>query len=149
MKSLPLGSIASNLESPRAVYIICLSLLSDLAPAIAEKHKTKAILQAAQGSTDLSLIQRYQLGRAVDALIRDLNRHVPPLTYFGYQITDKTNLGVWVDLGALHAAEQAGVLTQVIGLPWRDIKSLYVLDVGGAGLTLYRRRDKKVIWSVA
>lgn len=143
---LPLGSIATNLSSPQQVFTICLAVLAGLNATLAARHSIKTICAVVQSGVDLSLLQRYQLGRANAALLTDLNRHAPPLTYVGYHPTDRTHLGVWIDLEALHAAERDGRLTQVSGGTWAGSQSTYVLDMS-SGLTLYRRRGKVPIWS--
>ena len=146
MKTLPLGAIATNL-TPRQLFGVCLALLSDIAPKVAEKQKIKPITKAIESLEPLSLIKQYQLDRAISSIIADLNKHVPIFSYLGYRANEKTQLGVWIDLDELHRAENAGQLTQVSGNNWRNIKSNYILDMSGATVTLYRRRGKKTIWS--
>lgn len=148
MSSLPLGSIATNLTSDRKVLIVALSVLASLNPDLAAKHRDKRVVIKAEGEEDLSVMERYQLGRVVKSLISDLNHHVPPFSYCGYQPNDPAHLGVWVDLGALHEAEVKGRLTQVVGASWRGVKTPYILALTDGALTLYRRRDRAVIWSV-
>ncbi len=145
-KTLPIGSIATDLSSPQQLFTVCLALLSGLNDIMAARHRDKPICAAVQGNADLNLVQRYQLSRANSALLTDLNRFCPALTYCGYHATDKTHLGVWIDLEALHAAERDGSLTQVSGGSWPG-HSAYVLDMT-KGLTLYRRRGKQAIWSM-
>ncbi len=146
-KTLPLGSIATNLSTPQQVFTVCLALLSDLNATLAARHRAKGICAVIQSGADLNLVQRYQLSRANSALLSDLNRFVPALTKLGWHRTDLCHLGVWIDLEALHAAERDGRLTQVSGGSWPG-HSTFVLDMG-AGLTLYRRRGKVPIWSTS
>lgn len=148
-KTLSLGSVATNLSSPRQTFVVCLALLSDINPNLAAKHRAKAICKMVDSGADLSLVERYQLSRAVSALLHDLNRHAPPLTYVGYQANDPSHLGVWIDLDALHQAEVAGTLVQVVGGSWAGSRSTFVLDMSDKGLTLYRRRGKVAIWSMS
>lgn len=146
MKTLSLGSYAANLESPSQVFTVCLAILTDVSPGAAAKHASKSIAGAVSAGECLSLVQRYQLNRAIASIMRDLNRFVAPYTYFGYRINDLTQLGVWIDLDALHEGERAGDLTQVLGNDWSGSRSAFVLDMSKAGLTLYRRRGKKIVW---
>ncbi len=145
-RTLPLGSIATNLTTPQQVFTVCLALLSDLNETLAARHRSKPICAIVQAGGDLSLVQRYQLSRANSALLGELNRYAPALTYLGWHRTEIGHLGVWIDLEALHAAERDGSLTQVSGGPWHGT-SQFVLDMS-QGLTLYRRRGKVPIWSV-
>lgn len=145
-KTLPLGSIATNLSTPQQLFTVCLALLSDLNDTLAARHRSKPICQVVQSGADLSLIQRYQLKRANSALLTELNRFVPELTRLGWHMTQSDNLGVWIDLEALHAAERDGRLVQVSGGPWAG-HSQFVLDMS-SGLTLYRRRGKVRVWSM-
>lgn len=147
MKTLSLGTIATNLSSPQQLFTVCLALLSDLNETLAARHRTKAICQVVQSGADLSLVQRYQLSRANSALLTDLNKYCPPLTKLCWHRTDLNHLGVWIDLEALHAAERDGSLTQVSGGPWSG-HSTFVLDMS-SGLTLYRRRGKVAIWTAS
>lgn len=147
MKTLSLGSYATNLESPIQVFTVCLAILNDIAPSAAAKQAAKGIAAVVRAGGPLSLVDRYQLGRAVSSLIHDLNHHVPNLTYFGWKANDAANLGVWIDLDALHQAEKKGTLTQVDDDNWSGVKSVFVLDMSKAGLTLYRRRGRKVVWA--
>ncbi len=145
--TLPLGSIATDLSSPQQLFGVCLAQLTSLNQILAARHRAKSICQAAESGGDLSLVQRYQLSRANSALLADLNRFAPAFAYVGWHQTDKSHLGVWVDLEALHAAERDGSLTQVTGGTWFGT-SPYVLDMS-SGLTLYRRRGKVPVWSIS
>lgn len=143
---LPLGSIAT-LSSDRQVLTVCLGLLAGLNAPLADKHRAKRVVRKAEEIDDLNAADRHQLRRETKALIKDLNRYAPPLAYVGYQPASPDHLGVWIDLYALHMAEQSGRLTQVIGPSWRGVKSPYVLETNGGSMTLYRRKGRIVLWS--
>jgi hypothetical protein len=148
-KTLPLGSIASNLESPSQTLVVCLAVLTDINPSLAATYRERAIVKLVEGNQPLTLVARHQVKRAVAAILSDLNRACAPFTYVGYRPNDPSNLGVWVDLDCLHRAEHAGKLTQVTDPTWKGITSVYVLELSETGLTLYRRRGRQAIWTVS
>ncbi len=149
MKTLSLGSVATDITSPRQVFVICLALLTDVSPTIAARHSAKPIAARIQDPSDLSMLDTYRLNRAVSAIISDLNTYTPALAYFGYHPVDKSQIGVYVDTGALHTAEQNGMVTQVFSDDWRGIHSTFVLRFHDKGLTLYRRRGKSIVWTAS
>lgn len=146
-RTLPLGSIASDL-TPVQMLVLCVVLLSDVAPTVAARYKAKTLISAVETGITLTPAQTALVPRTTRAILRDLNRHVQPFCYCGHHPTSN-QLGVWIDLDALHRAESAGQLTQVSGPDWRGVRSTYVLDIGGEGLTLYRRRGRVQLWHMA
>lgn len=149
MKMLPIGPIGECL-SDRCVYEESLKLLAELSPKIAAKHARKKIARVVAGNKEIQLTdnQRDQLYNAIIDLWKDLNKHVPPFTYFGYK-ANLGGLGVWIDLSRLHKAEEAGILVQT-GTDWKDVKSTYVLSIDDSGkLDLYRRRGRKQLWAMS
>lgn len=146
-KTLPLGPVATDL-TPSQTLILCLALLTDVAPALAQREKTKRIVGLVESGATLSKKDVVILNRTLPCLFADLNRCCAPLTYFGYHPSAHDTLGVWIDLEALHKAETSGKVSQFTG-SWRGVKSAYVLDMTGSGLTLYRTRGKTEVWHVA
>lgn len=147
MKTLPLGVIASD-ATPPVLLVLCLALLTDLSPTAANRIKARPVVGKVETGAVLSAREQGLLGQAISATIKELNHHTPVFSYCGHHPTGD-QLGVWVDLNALHQAETAGRLTQVSGPDWSGVKSAYVLDIGGEGLTLYRRRGRVQLWHVA
>jgi hypothetical protein len=86
------------------------------------------------------------VNKTINTIFKDLNKHVPPFTYFGRHPTQQDHLGVWIDLDALHKAESKGTLTQTYNSSWKGIKSSYILDMSKEGLVLYRRKNKQEVW---
>jgi hypothetical protein len=148
-KTLPFGSIASNLETPAQTLVVCLAVLTDVNPSLAAIYRERAVVKLVESNQPLTLVARHQVKRAVAAVLTDLNRHCPLYTYVGYRPNDLSNLGVWIDLDALHQAERSGKLTQVYDTIWKGVISPYVLEITDKGLTLYRRRGRQAIWSVS
>lgn len=144
-KTLPLGSIAVDLTSRPVLLIVCLGLLTDLSPSVAARHRARPIVSKVEAGTPLTQRDSQRLTQAIAAVFKDLNHHVPPLCYFGRHPSDASHLGVWVDLGALHRAEESGDLVQA-PIESRGQTGRYILDASGAGLTLYRRRGKVQLW---
>lgn len=148
MKTLPLGLFANDLSSPRQMLIVCLALLLDINPTLANRQKAKKIVSKAESGQDLSPKDITVLKATINTIFNDLNHSVPPFTYFGHHPTDHSQLGVWIDLYALHKAENNGQITQLAGASWKGIKSNYILDMANAGIVLYRRRGKKEVWRI-
>lgn len=132
-KTLPLGpAIESNAAGDVSTITRCIDLLETVAPKSAEPLKTRRFKS---------------FDSALKAVTTQLNRHVPPFTYFGYQPNSMT-LGVWVDLGRLHQAEESGQLVQA-GSDWRGLKAPYILTANEDGkLVLYRRRGRREVWII-
>lgn len=132
-KPLKLGTYGVSISRVEDVCAICLSELTKL-PVSAQTLNQLALKPASKG------LVRY--------LFKALNRWVPPYSYWGWHPSDKTLLGVWVDLGKLHAAEEWGKLVQATTL--KAAKSgVYVLVPEGDGLTLYHRRTGREMWRTA
>jgi hypothetical protein len=146
MKTLSIGRLASDLASLRDIIVFCLSVLDDLSPGVAKKQRSKPICQVVEAG-DIPINQILSAERLLRSLCTDINKHVPPYTVFGHHPTQYTDWGVWVDLGALHAGEDAGSVCQISG-SWKGVKSRYVLELGKEGLTLYRRRGKREVWTM-
>ena len=147
MKTLPLGSVTTNPMS-RQMLTICLALLADVAPKTASGYQSKELLSRYLSGEDTNARGMVSVRAAINGIMRDLNRHVPPFCYFGHHPTDPNHIGVWIDLDALHKAENSGKVSQFTG-SWRGVKSAYVLDMTGNGLVLYRRRGKQDLWRIA
>lgn len=146
-KVLPLGAIAYDLKTPSQTLIVCLAVLSGVSPTLAENYRNTNLVKSVENNSALSPLAKYQLRKMVAAILRELNRYCPKFTYVGYRPDDPTCLGVWIDIGSLHAAEYAGKLTQVHDSKWKGVKSPYVLEFNDNGLTLYHRSGRKPIWS--
>lgn len=149
MNTLPLGLVARDPGTPSFTLLLCLKVLTEVDAKAGALHAAKPVVKAVMAGAKLSKTQAYQLDRAIKAIFHDLNRHVAPFTYWGYHPTDGS-LGVWIDLGRLHAAEEDGHLVQVSDDRWRGIKAPYVLNVRGDGsLTLYHRRGRQEVWTIS
>ncbi len=146
--TLPLGPIITNLESISHAYLSCLGLLFSVSEKNALKYQSKTVVKKIQEGIKLDATDHYQLRRALDSIITELNKFCAPFTYFGYQINDKTQLGVWIDLDALRHAEREGHIIQAHNGSWKGLHSNYILDMSDNCITLYKRRTKEVIWSL-
>jgi hypothetical protein len=148
MSKVPLlstGSHATNLNTPRDIFVYCLMLLYKIDEKLCLKLRAKGPVATAEQTEHATTAQ---LTKGTRLLLKELNKHVPPFTYFGHHQTDDSHLGVWIDLGQLHQAEETGKLAQVSSNDWRGIKSTYVLRINDAGLTLYLRKGRKEVWSI-
>lgn len=148
MKILPLGPVTTTTLSTREMLVLSLSLLADLSPKIAARLKSKKVVARVEGGEELSQKHIHAIYKLTKRIIAEINKHVPPFCYFGYHPSDHEQLGVWIDLDALHKGEVSGKLAQVSSASWKGVKSTYVLDTANAGLVLYRRKGKKEVWRV-
>lgn len=146
MKTLPLGTVSINLVAPQHILTLCLALLRDVSPKSADSHKSKKIVEKVEKNQDLTANDISILNKTINTIFKDLNKHVPPFTYFGRHPTQQDHLGVWIDLDALHKAESKGTLTQTSNTSWKGIKSSYILDMSKEGLVLYRKKNKQEVW---
>lgn len=149
--TLPLGVLIDNPGKlgPRATLHACIEFLALVDAKASARHSAKP---AAQHPDPLTKAQAHQIHRAIDALYSDLQRHVPPLTYWGYHPSNGA-LGVWIDTGALHQAEESGRLIQVADVkgakPRRGLKAPYLLVLQSDGrATLVHRKDGREVWSI-
>ena len=148
MKTLNVGSFASNIVSAKQALIICLTILAEFNSKTYSFYNNKEIFKKIYSNAELSPKETASLDSILGGMIKKINRYAPPFTFFGYHPTDHTILGVWLDLLALHKGEEKGSLTQISKDSWRGLKCTYILDIGKAGITLYHRRDKKIIWAM-
>lgn len=147
MKTLNVGSFA-NVTTVKQSIVICLAILEEFAPKLYIEYGNKEVIKKIYLNSDLSPKEMASLEYLLNNIIKQINRYVPPFTFFGYHPIDHSNLGVWLDLLALHEAEFTGKLAQVFNNSWRGLKCTYILDMGKEGIVLYHRRSKKIIWTM-
>jgi len=147
MKTLPIGTLATDLSDLRQIFLFCLEMLDSVSPGICAKIRKKNVTKLVQSDKVLSPLELVAVQNAIISIKRDINKHSPLYTFFGAHPANYTQYGVWIDLDALHAAENAGIVSQASG-DWKGVKTTYVLDIGKDGLILYRRKGRKIIWEM-
>jgi len=128
-KPLTLGSYARDVMAVEDIVNICRALLKTHAPAKAARFET--------AKPSLTVAHR---------LFVALNTLVPPFSYWGHHPSDVSHLGVWIDLGKLHDAEESGKLVQAGYRDAKGVKAVYVLVPESDGLVLYHRKSGREVW---
>lgn len=136
---LPLGSIASNLNSPHETAGALIGALADFAPEIAADYQLRY--------REIKPTQRVDSQRLVDGVRKRLNRYAPPFCYVGHHPQDHSQWGTWIDLGQLHKAQERGKLVQVSHHPVKS-RATYALEVNETGVRLFRRKGWEQLWEV-
>ncbi len=136
MTTLPLGLI-SRFDEPQEVTSALIGVLNDLAPEQAARFRAIA---SAFSAPD----QGYAHQAMVPTLIRTLNRFAPPFARVGYHPAHPDEIGVWIDLGKLHEAEEKGKLVQA-SHPKVKTRATYILEVGDR-LRLWKRKGLTPLW---
>lgn len=138
-KTLPLGLIV-RFDEPHEVTDALIGVLNDFEPERAGRYR--AIANAFHESH-----QDYAHQAMIPTLLRRLNRVAPPFACVGYHPVHADEIGVWVDLAALHAAEQKGRLIQSSS-PDIKTRATYILQVGER-VRLLRRKGLATIWETS
>lgn len=137
MTTLPLGPFARNLSSASDTVRALIGVLLDYDPSSALPYLKRV--------ESLGLTRRAEWERVIRGVVKSLQRFAPELAYVGHQLGNESVWGVWIDLGRLHEAEQQGRLIQSDAHPIKT-RATYVLEHGGRGLTLYRRKGWQPLW---
>ena len=130
--TLPLGPFFSPRSIPETAESL-IGILYDYAPKIADRYRAELVAKKSKVGLVYLLLKR-------------LGRYAPPFAYVGPHPTNESQLGVWIDLGKLHAAEEKGVLIQAMDDTVKT-KARYVL-VLGHHVVLYHRKNWERVWEV-
>lgn len=139
MKTLPLGLIV-RFDEPHEVTDALIGVLNDFEPerAVVYRRIADAFHQTHQDYAHQAMIP---------TLLRRLNRFAPPFGVVGYHLVHSDEIGTWVDLAALHAAEQKGRLIQSSDVSVKT-RATFILQVGDR-VRLLRRKGLQTIWETA
>lgn len=119
----------------------------DLGVILAQFDRPRAnhFLQRLESLSDAAERSMSNLIHGMHGIIYELNRHVPPFTYFGPNLTDPNNYGVWIDLERLSEAERAGRLVQTGSYPVKG-HSTWILELGEE-IKLHKRKPHQHVWT--
>lgn len=142
MTTLPLGSFTpygTRPVTPRETISLLLGVLSEHAPTEAERYQTKLATMKESHTAEIA--------RLGDTVINRLQRFAPSFCYVGHQVGDENDLGCWIDLGRLHAAEEKGRLIQADS-PTVKTRASFILEVGDR-VRLWKRKGLVKLWEAA